>query len=162
MSPDRSECRDGETRTVRPPGWEPEILAFCCSYCASAAAGEAGAVRLRYPAGTRILSTPCTGAIEMEHLLEAFEKGADGVLVIGCPEGGCHFVEGNRRALRRLERVREMLDEIGLGGGRLRMVQLSDSMALAFAGLMREITETIRAMGPNPLKPARKESAGRS
>ncbi|MBN2337769.1 MAG: hydrogenase iron-sulfur subunit [Acidobacteria bacterium] len=162
MSPDRSESRSEGTRTVRPPGWEPEILAFCCSYCASAAAGEAGAVRLRYPAGTRILSTPCTGGIEMEHLLEAFEKGVDGVLVVGCPDGGCHFVEGNQRALRRLERVRAILDEIGLGGGRLRMVQLSDSMAPAFADHMREITETIRAMGPNPLKPARKESAGRS
>lgn len=141
---------------------EPEILVFCCSYCAAAAAAAAGAGRLRYPAGTRILSASCTGRIEMEHVLEAFEKGADGVLVVGCLDGGCHFVDGNQRARRRLDRVRSILEEIGLGGDRLRMVNLSDSMAAAFAGHMREFTETTRALGPNPLKPARKESAGES
>lgn len=71
-------------------------------------------------------------------------------------------MDGNQRARRRLDRVRSILDEIGLGGDRLRMVNLSDSMAAAFAGHMREFTETTRALGPNPLKPARKESAGES
>ena len=68
----------------------------------------------------------------MEHILEAFEKGVDGVLLVGCLEGGCHFVEGNLRARKRADRIGELLDEIGLGSGRLQMVNLSDSMASEF------------------------------
>jgi F420-non-reducing hydrogenase iron-sulfur subunit len=134
------------------PGWEPEIIAFCCSYCAHSAAALAGSKRLQYPAGIRIISTPCTGKLEMEHILGAFEKGIDGILIVGCLEGGCHFLEGNLRARKRTERIRSILDEIGLGGERLKMVNLSDSMASAFVQYMQEIMETIKALGPNPLK----------
>ena len=143
--------------------WNPEVIAFCCNYCAFSAAALAGSKRMQYPAGVRIISVPCTGKIEMEHILEAFEKGVDGVLVVGCLEGGCHFVEGNLRARKRIDRIREVLDEIGLGSGRLQMVNLSDSMALAFVQYIQEIMEQIRTLGPNPLgQPEKKESAGRS
>jgi F420-non-reducing hydrogenase iron-sulfur subunit len=142
--------------------WEPEIIAFCCNYCAHSAAALAGSRRLQYPAGVRIISTPCTGKLEMEHILEAFEKGIDGILVVGCLEGGCHFVEGNLRAHKRTDRIRAILDEIGLGSERLKMVNLSDAMASAFVEYVQEIMETIKALGPNPLgKPEKKESAGR-
>jgi len=141
--------------------WEPEIIAFCCDYCAYSAAALAGSKRLQYPAGVRIISTPCTGKLEMEHILDALEKGIDGILIVGCLEGGCHFVEGNLRARKRVERIRSILDEIGLGSGRLNMVNLSDSMASAFVQHMKESMETIKALGPNPLgKPEKKESAG--
>jgi F420-non-reducing hydrogenase iron-sulfur subunit len=142
--------------------WEPEIIAFCCNYCAFSAAALAGSKRLQYPAGVRIISVPCTGKLEMEHILEAFEKGIDGVLVVGCLEGGCHYVEGNLRARKRTDRIREILDEIGLGNGRLQMVNLSDSMATAFVQHIQEIMDSIRALGPNPLgQPEKKESAGK-
>ena len=103
----------------RAGAWEPEIIAFCCNYCAYAAADLAGSKRMQYPPNVRIIHTPCTGKIEMEHILAAFEKGIDGVLVAGCLEGGCHFQEGNLRARKRTDRIREMLDEIGVGGERL-------------------------------------------
>ena len=80
---------------------------------------------MQYPANVRIIHAPCTGKIEMEHILDAFEKGIDGILVAGCLEGGCHFLEGNLRARKRTDRIREMLDEIGVGGERLKMVNLS-------------------------------------
>jgi F420-non-reducing hydrogenase iron-sulfur subunit len=131
--------------------WDPEIIAFCCDYCAHSAAALAGSRRMQYPAGVRILPTPCTGKLEMEHILEAFEKGIDGVLIVGCLEGGCHFVEGNLRARKRTDRVRAMLEEIGLKAERLKMVNLSDAMASAFVQHMEEAVETIRALGPNPL-----------
>ena len=134
------------------PGWTPELIAFCCNYCAQSAAAMAGSKRMQYPSGIRIISTPCTGKIEMEHIMEAFEKGVDGILVVGCLEGGCHYVEGNLRARKRTDRIREILDEIGLGGERLRMVNLSDAMASAFVQHMQEIMETVRNLGPNPLK----------
>lgn len=142
--------------------WDPEVIAFCCNYCAFSAAALAGAKRMQYPAGVRIISIPCTGKLEMEHILEAFEKGADGVLIVGCLEGGCHYVEGNLRARKRTDRIREVLDEIGLGSGRLKMVNLSDSMASLFVQQIQDIMGTIRVLGPNPLgQTEKKESAGR-
>lgn len=132
--------------------WEPEIIAFCCNYCAYAAADLAGAKRLQYPAGVRIIHTPCTGKLEMEHILEAFEKGIDGVLVVGCLEGGCHFTEGNLRARKRTDRIRAILDEIGVGGDRLKMVNLSDAMAPAFVQSVQEIVSEVRSLGPNRLR----------
>ena len=88
--------------------WEPEILAFCCNYCAYAAADLAGSKRTQYPPNIRIVHSPCTGKVEMEHILEAFEKGVDGILIAGCLEGGCHFQEGNLRARKRTERLRQL------------------------------------------------------
>jgi F420-non-reducing hydrogenase iron-sulfur subunit len=144
--------------------WEPQIIAFCCNYCAYAAADLAGAQRKQYPANVRIIHTPCTGKIEMEHILAAFEKGIDGVLVAGCLEGGCHFLEGNLRARRRTDRIRQTLDEIGVGGQRLLMVNLSAAESPTFVRRVHEIVETVRALGPSPLgtpRPPRKEgSAG--
>ncbi len=141
--------------------WDPEIIAFCCNYCAHSAAALAGSQRLQYPAGVRILATPCTGKLEMEHILEAFEKGVDGILIVGCLEGDCHFVDGNLRARKRTDRLCSILDEIGLGSERLKMVTLSDVMASAFVEHIKETMDTIRALGPNPLRaPEQKESVG--
>jgi F420-non-reducing hydrogenase iron-sulfur subunit len=141
--------------------WEPEIIAFCCNYCAHSAAALAGSKRMQYPVGIRIISTPCTGKLEMEHILQAFEKGIDGVLIVGCLEGGCHFVEGNLRARKRTDRIRSMLEEIGVGAERLKMVNVSDAMASAFVQYLNEAMETIRTLGPNPLRNSEyKESAG--
>jgi F420-non-reducing hydrogenase iron-sulfur subunit len=143
--------------------WTPEIVAFCCNYCGFAAADLAGIQRMQYSPGVRIIHTPCTGKIELEYILDAFERGVDGVLVVGCLEGGCHFTEGNIRARKRAERVCSILDEIGLGSERLKMVNLSDAMAPEFVRYVQEIVSTVTALGPNPLKPsATKESAGES
>src|SRR5512136_924953 len=83
-------------------GWQPEIIAFCCNYCAYAAADLAGSRRMQYPANVRVVHVPCSGKVEVQQILAAFERGIDGVLVAGCLEGGCHFVEGNLRAKRRV------------------------------------------------------------
>ncbi len=141
--------------------WEPEIIAFCCNYCAYAAADLAGSKRMQYPASVRIIHAPCTGKIEMEHILEAFLKGIDGILVAGCLEGGCHFLEGNLRARKRTDRIREMLAEIGMGEERLKMVNLSAAMAPTFVESVQEMVNKVRALGPNPLRePQPLESEG--
>lgn len=144
-----------------PQGWEPEIIAFCCNYCAYAAADLAGSKRMQYPANVRVIHAPCTGKIEMEHILAAFEKGVDGILVAGCLEGGCHFIEGNLRARKRTDHIREMLDQIGVGRDRLKMVNLSAAMAPTFVQSVKDIVEAVRSLGPNPLKASTKESAGK-
>jgi F420-non-reducing hydrogenase iron-sulfur subunit len=138
--------------TPVPEGWEPEIIAFCCNYCAYAAADLAGSKRMQYSPNVRIIHAPCTGKIELEHILAAFEKGIDGVLVAGCLEGGCHFLEGNLRARKRTNRIREMLAEIGVGQERLRMVNLSAAEAPTFVRSVQEMVNTVRALGPSPLR----------
>jgi F420-non-reducing hydrogenase iron-sulfur subunit len=141
--------------------WEPEIIAFCCNYCAYAAADLAGSKRMQYPANVRIIHAPCTGKIEMEHILEAFVKGIDGILVAGCLEGGCHFLEGNLRARKRTDRIREMLEEIGVGGERLKMVNLSAALAPTVVERVQEMVKAVKALGPSPLKESKKlEKAG--
>jgi len=132
--------------------WQSEIIVFCCNFCAYAAADLAGARRMQYPANVRVVHVPCTGKIALEHILAAFEKGIDGVLVAGCLEGGCHFLEGNLRARRRTDHLRDMLDEIGVGRERLRMVNLSAAMAPTFVQRVNEMVQTIESLGPNPLK----------
>ena len=148
-------------RVTSSNGWEPEVIAFCCNYCAYAAADLAGSKRMQYPANVRIIHSPCTGKIEMEHILDAFLKGIDGILVAGCLEGGCHFLEGNLRARKRTDRMREMLDEIGVGGERLKMVNLSAAMAPTFVASVQEMVEKVRELGPSPLRESpRLESEG--
>ncbi len=134
------------------PDWEPEMIAFACNYCAYAAADLAGSRRMQYPTNVRIIHVPCTGKIEMEHILDAFLKGIDGILVAGCLEGGCHFLEGNLRARKRTDHIREMLGEIGVGQDRLRMVNLSAAEAPTFVRSVKEMVDTVKALGPSPLK----------
>ncbi|HEY5959396.1 MAG TPA: hydrogenase iron-sulfur subunit [Polyangiaceae bacterium] len=142
------ETNDTSTRST----FVPEILAFCCNYCAYAAADLAGSRRMQYPPNLRVVHVPCTGKVELEQILSAFERGIDGVLIAGCLEGGCHFIEGNLRARRRAEHVRRLLDEIGIGAERLRMVNLSAAMAPTFVQRVNEIVDVVKRLGPNPLK----------
>lgn len=131
--------------------FEPKIVAFCCYYCAYSAADLAGSMRLQYPANVRLIEIPCTGKTDVRILLEAFEDGADGVYVAGCLEGDCHFLRGNLRAKKRVRYAKKILDEIGIGGERLEMFNLSGSMGPRFAEIAREFTEKIKRLGPSPL-----------
>ncbi len=92
------------------------------------------------------------------HLLRAIQKGADGVYVVGCLEGTCHYNEGNTRARERVEYVRMLLEEIGMEGDRVRMYNLSSGEGPTFAAYAREMTEHIKKLGPNPLKTAEQNS----
>ena len=87
------------------------------------------------------------------HLLRAFQKGADGVYVVGCLEGTCHYNEGNLRARERVNHVRMLLEEIGMEADRVRMYNLSSGEGPTFAAYAKEMTEKIKELGPNPLGP---------
>lgn len=127
--------------------FEPIIVAFCCHYCAYAAADLAGSTRLQYPPNIRIVRSPCTGRLEVDFMLKAFEHGADGVLIAGCEEGSCHFKEGNLLAKRRVNTARQLLQEAGLEPERLRMVNVSAASSQKFAEDVRNMVETVRALG---------------
>ena len=137
--------------------FEPKIVAFCCHYCAFAAADLAGTMRLQYPPNVRIIRTPCTGRLEADYFMRAFEKGADGVLVAGCLEGGCHFIDGNLYARRRVNAVKKILKEIGLEPERLHMVNLSSAMAKPLVDSMTEMVNTVKQFGPSPITSKKKQ-----
>jgi coenzyme F420-reducing hydrogenase delta subunit len=132
--------------------FEPEITAFMCIYCADMAADTAGALHLQYPANVKLVKMPCTGKTDIQYLLNAFEHGADGVYIVGCPVGNCHHVRGNERAQVRVERLKKLLDKIGIGGKRLEMYFVSGGMGQTFARVAQEMTERIKTLGPSPLK----------
>ena len=134
--------------------FEPKIVAFCCHYCAFAAADLAGVMRLQYPTSIRIVRLPCTGKLDVLHLLKAFERGADGIMVAGCLEGQCHFIKGNFIARRRVEFAKKLLTEAGMDPKRLEMFNLSSSMGPRFAEISREMDARIRGMGQSPIRPA--------
>ena len=106
---------------------------------------------LSYPANVKIVKVPCTGRVDVIHMLRAFEEGLDGVCVIGCLDGDCHFQVGNVRAKKRVVYAQALLDEAGIGGERLAMFQVSSAEGNRFAQAAREMTERIRALGPSPV-----------
>jgi len=111
-------------------------------------------MRLQYPPNIRILRVPCTGKVDILHILHAFEKGVDGVYLVGCIEGDCHFTSGNLRARKRVEQARVILETVGTGGERVQMYNLSSGEAPRFAQIAEEMTERIRKLGPNPITTA--------
>ena len=128
------------------------IVAFCCHYCAYAAADLAGALRVQCPPSVRVVKLPCTGKVDVLLLLQALEHGADGVMVAGCMEGDCHYQRGNLHARQRVERVQELIAQIGLEPERLRMFNMSSGMGQAWADAVTEMDAQIRAVGPSPLR----------
>ena len=137
-------------------GFEPEIVAFCCRHSAYAAADLVGSMRLDYPSSIKIVELPCTGRADMLHMLRSLEDGADGVLVAGCLPGTCHYIKGNLHARQRVDYVRALLTQIGIGAERLRMVNVSAAMGGRFAELATEFSEEIEKLGPNPVAGSRR------
>ncbi len=109
-------------------------------------------MRLPYPDSIRIIRLPCTGKVDVIHMMEAFQKGADGVYVAGCLEGECHFIRGNLRASKRVEYTKKLLDEIGVEGERLEMYNIAASDGPRFAEVAREMHDKITALGPSPIR----------
>jgi coenzyme F420-reducing hydrogenase delta subunit len=128
--------------------FEPKIVAYCCNFCAFAAADLAGAMRLQYPPNVRIVRLPCTGKVDAIHIMKAFEDGADGVFVAGCLEGQCHYLEGNLRAKKRVAYVKRLLAEVQIEPERIDMFNLSSAMGGRFAEIVEEMTQRIKELGP--------------
>ena len=116
-------------------------------------------MRLSYPPSIKIIRVPCTGKVDVIHILRAMEKGADGVYAVGCMEGDCHFNSGNFRARARMAQAQQILDTIGIGGNRVHMYNLSSSEAPRFVEYAQEMHNRILKLGPNPIKQANPKAA---
>ena len=134
--------------------FEPRIVAFCCNWCSYAGADLAGVSRFQYPPNARIVRVMCSGRVEPQFILRAFELGADGVLVAGCHFGDCHYISGNEKAQKKVEATKELIDQLGLDGRRLRLEWISASEGSKFAATMKDFTEDLKVLGPSPLRGA--------
>ncbi|MBN1954853.1 MAG: hydrogenase iron-sulfur subunit, partial [Anaerolineae bacterium] len=130
---------------------EPKIVVFACNWCSYAGADLAGVSRIQYPPTTRVIRVMCSGRVTTGFILEAFNQGADGVLVTGCHPGDCHYISGNEQAAVTVEKTSQLLSLLGLEAGRLRLEWVSAAEGARFARIMTEFTEQIREMGPSAI-----------
>lgn len=133
--------------------FEPKILGFLCNWCSYAGADLAGTSRMQYPPTLRVIRVMCTARMDPTFILRAFSEGADGVLVAGCHPGDCHYVSGNYKAQRRVNLVHGLLEGLGLEKERLMLQWVSASEGERFANTIKEFTNTIKKLGPSPLRP---------
>jgi F420-non-reducing hydrogenase iron-sulfur subunit len=134
-------------------GFEPRIIGFLCNWCAYAGADLAGVSRIQYPPNIRIIRVMCSGRIDPAFILEALKDGADGVLVAGCHlPSDCHYISGNFKAMRRINLIKKVLKEFGFEPERVRLEWISASEGDKFATVVRDMTDQVRKLGPNPLK----------
>ena len=129
-------------------GYEPKIVGFLCNWCSYASADKAGSAQKSYPSNISLIRVMCSGRVEPEFVLEAFQKGADGVLMFVCHPGDCHYKEGNIRALGRYEIITRMLDEFGIESERFVLEYVSASEGDRFARLVVEMSAKLEKIGP--------------
>ncbi|HID97876.1 MAG TPA: hydrogenase iron-sulfur subunit [Thermodesulfobacteriaceae bacterium] len=139
---------NNEPSAMNETKWDPKIIAFLCTWCSYAGADLAGVSRFQYPPNIRIVKVPCSGRISANLILDALKSGADGVLVSGCHPGDCHYISGNYYARRRFALLKNFLEFVGIEPGRVNFSWVSASEGEQFAGLVSEVTETVRALGP--------------
>lgn len=136
------------TTTTITEEWTPKIVAFCCNWCSYAGADLAGTSRIQYPPNIRIIRVNCTGRIDAEFILDALDKGADGVLVSGCHPGDCHYTSGNLKLRARWALLQKAIEQAGVNTDRVRLQWASASEGQQFADGVRELTEKVTKLGP--------------
>jgi len=132
--------------------FKPDILALCCNFCGYAGSDMAGVSRLQYQTNIRIIRVMCSGRFDPQLVLHAMNAGVDGVMVVGCHPGDCHYIDGNIKAEKRVNLTRELLNALGIGEDRLRLEWVSASEGVKFQRVVNEFIDQIKEIGPNPLK----------
>jgi len=129
--------------------FEPKILGFLCNWCSYAGADLAGVSRMQYPPNIRVIRVMCSGRVDPKFIFEALRVGADGVIVMGCHPGDCHYLEGNYEAEKKFNMVKKFLKLIDFDN-RVRLEWVSASEGARYAAVVKEFTEQIKAIGPSP------------
>jgi heterodisulfide reductase subunit D len=138
--------------------FEPEIIAFTCTWCGYPSANLAGVNKIEYPPNVKIIRVMCSGSVEPGIIMDAFEHGAHGVIVIGCLMDNCHYVTGNKKAQEGIDALKELFEILGLDSRRLRTEWINASERTKFAKAVSEFVEEVRALGPIPMRKRAKVS----
>jgi len=133
-------------------GFSPTILAFCCNWCSYAGADLAGVSRLQMPPNVHVVRVMCSASVKPEYVLKAISQGVDGVLVLGCHIGDCHYMTGNHRTAKRMPIVQKVLEEVGIDERRLRLDWVSASEGEKFQKVVVDFVDEITKLGPNPMR----------
>jgi F420-non-reducing hydrogenase iron-sulfur subunit len=137
------------TKPTEPPvGWQPRIVAFLCYWCSYTGADSAGTARLKYPPNVDIIRLMCSGRVNPEFITTAFARGADGVMVCGCHIGDCHYIAGNHKTMARMPLIRRVLGGMGIEPERFMHEWVSAAEGERFAGLVQQMCEQVRKVGP--------------
>ncbi len=137
--------------------WEPKIVGFLCNWCSYRGADLAGTSRIHFAPNVKVIRVPCSARVEPACVIKAFQSGADGVLILGCHPGDCHYIEGNYKTMRRLPLLKKMLAQFGVEEARLRLDWVSASEGEKYAKIVNDVTEAVRALGP--FQPNNKEGS---
>ena len=137
-----------EQTEEKPKEWEPKIIGFLCNWCTYAGADLAGSSRLHYPPNMRVVRVPCSGRINPQFIMKAFERGFDGVLVSGCHPGDCHYAKGNYYARRRIMLFKQFLEYMGIEPERFHFDWISAAEGQKFADVVEQFTEQVKKVGP--------------
>ena len=138
--------------------FEPNIIAFLCTWWAYAAADLAGVSRMQYPANIRVIRVMCSGSVSAHHVLRAFQQGVDGVFVGGWHQGECNYLYGNYSTEKRVNVLSQMLDFTGIEQDRLRARWVSSAEAPEFVEEINDFIKVLKELGPSPLKSKQAES----
>ena len=130
--------------------FSPKIIGFLCTWCSYTGADLAGTSRMKIPPSLRVVRVMCSGRIDPLFVLRGFLKGADGVIMMGCHPGDCHYQKGNYSARRRYVTLNSIFETLGLDSDRIALSWVSASEAPRYAQVTREFAEEIKKLGPNP------------
>jgi len=128
--------------------FEPKILGFLCNWCAYAGADLAGVSRIQYPANIRVIRVMCSGRVDPLLVLKSFKHGIDGVAVLGCHPGDCHYQTGNYQAERKMQMTKRVLEKIGVEPERLYLDWVSAAEGRRFSDVITDFTTKIKEIGP--------------
>ena len=128
--------------------FEPKIVGFMCNWCAYRGADLAGTSRMKSAPNVRTVRVMCSGRVDPQLVVKAFQLRADGVLILGCHPGDCHYSEGNYKAARRISLLKKMMAQFGIEDERIRLDWVSASEGDRFRKIVNEMTEQIRVLGP--------------
>lgn len=131
-----------------PEEFEPRIVAFFCNWCTYLAADLAGTSRIKYAPNAEVVRVMCSGRVDVQFVLKAFAKGADGVLIGGCHPGDCHYQEGNYKALRRYRLLQRLIRQMGIEEERLRLEWISAAEGDRVRVVIEDMVKTLKRLGP--------------
>ena len=143
-----SHASDSGAAATPPTQWEPRIVAFFCNWCTYTASDLAGVSRMKHAPNIRIIRGMCSGRVDPQFVLDAFARGADGVLIGGCHFGDCHYAEGNHKALRRVTMLRRVLADMGIEPDRFRLEWISAAGGEKVKTVVNDMTAKMKALGP--------------
>lgn len=103
---------------------------------------------MKYAPNVRVIRIMCSGRVDPVFVIKAFQSGADGVLVLGCHPGDCHYMEGNYKAARRIPLLKKMLGQLGIEEERVRLEWVSAAEGERFANIVNQVTAEIKELGP--------------